>query len=242
MRITLRILFAAAVCLLATACRPEEDVETTDIVSFIPWTPPEQLEYQLLDREDGSELGRGTLSIESEGNSQYALSLDFSDEENYDNARVIVGVRTLKPQSVHRERMIDEERVQIDAEYDPIEDVVTITEIRDEEERPIPHRLKDNYYDNDSSLFIWRTIPFEEGYEAAYHTVVTGSGEQQLVRIEVVRKERLTVPAGTFDTWRIEVRAERARQIVWYADTPERPLIQYDNGRGGQLFQLVSPP
>ncbi len=27
--------------------------------------------------------------------------------------------------------------------------------------------------------------------------------------------------------------------VAWYADTPERPLVQYENGQG-QLFQLTA--
>lgn len=224
--------------LLAAACvEQQQPVETQDIVSSIPWTEDEEAEYVLLDRDDGGELGRGTLGIVREGDN-FELSQNFRNGDDLDESRVLVDATTLKPISGHRERVIDGDEQQIEAVYDPVEKVVTITEIEEEERRPIPHRLKDNYYDNDSSLFLWRTIPFSEGYEAAYRTVVTGSGEQLLVHLAVKGKEQVTVPAGTFDAWRLEVRAGGRTQIAWFADTPERPLVQYDNSLF--IFQLTS--
>jgi len=153
---------------------------------------------------------------------------------------VLVEPATLKPISGTRDRLVDDERKRLRSEYDATENVVTIIEIKDSGERPVPHRLKDNYYDNDSSLFLWRSLNFVVGFTANYHTIVTGSGEQPVLHLEVTRKERITVPAGTFDTWRLEIRGQDRNQVAWYADTPGRPLVQYDNSV--QLFRLTTVP
>ena len=225
--------------LLALACAPEEDVITQDIVSTIPWPNQERAEYVLLDREGEEELGRGVLTVTRQDD-RFELRLDFEgDETNIDKSTVLVDAETLKPTSIHRERVIDDDTETLDAEYDDIEGVVRITvKTGDDDERQVPVRLKENYYDNDSSLFLWRTIDFQEEYEAAYRTVVTGGGELQVVRLKVTGKESVTVPAGNFQAWRLEIRAADRKQIAWFADTPERLLVQYDNSR--QLFQLAS--
>jgi hypothetical protein len=226
--------------LSSAACLEDQLAETEDLVVTPPWDVPESLEYALLDRDNGEEVGRGSLDIKG-GVDTYDLSQNFSDDGDFDNSTITVHSDTLKPISGHRNRLVDDERKEIRSEYDTNENVVTITEIlEDGEERPVPHELKENYYDNDSSLFLWRSIAFSEGYQATYRTVVTGSGEQHVVQIEVVGKERITVPAGTFDTWRLEIRGSDRRQIAWYADTPLRPLVQYDNSV--QLFRLLSVP
>jgi hypothetical protein len=118
--------------------------------------------------------------------------------------------------------------------------VVTIVEVKDDGERPVPHRLKSDYYDNDSSLFLWRSLNFVVGFTANYHTIVTGSGEQPVLHLEITRKEQITVPAGTFNTWRLEIQGPDVKQVAWFADTPERPLVQYDNSIA--LFQLTTVP
>ena len=96
-------------------------------------------------------------------------------------------------------------------------------------------------YDNDTSLFLWRTLPFADGYEASYVTVITNRRSRQDVVLNVRGKETVTVPAGTFECWRLEISTENARQVAWYADTPSRPLVKYDNDRD-VIFELTSKP
>ncbi len=68
--------------------------------------------------------------------------------------------------------------------------------------------------------------------------MITGNRTQLTVTLAVKRKEQVTVPAGTFDTWRVEIHAGDVHQVAWIADTSQHPLVQYDNSR--QLFQLKS--
>ena len=212
--------------------------ETQDIVDSIPWLDEERAEYVLLDRDSGEEEGRGVLSV-TRKDGQFELSLSFKSGDASDESVVLVDATTAKPISIRRELIDPRQRVIITGEYDVDEGIINITETRnDEEPRTIPLRLDEHYYDNDSSLFLWRTIRFEEGYEVSYRTVLANQGSQQILTLRVIGKEEVTVPAGTFQAWRIEL--EEVDQVVWYADTPERFLVQYDNSV--QLLQLVELP
>ena len=237
-----KLLFGVALlltCAVFAGCLEAKLVPTQPPAVTAPWTAPESFQYVLLDRDNGDEVGRGTLEV-AEKSAGYELSQKFRDGEDHDNSSIVVSKSTLKPISGTRDRLVNGERKRLRSQYDATENVVTIIEIKDGGERPIPHRLKSDYYDNDSSLFLWRSLHFAEGLTETYHTVVTGSGEQPILRLEVIGKERVTVPAGTFDTWRLEIRSQDHKQIAWYADTATHPLIQYDNGV--QLFQLVNAP
>ena len=228
-----------AAFLLAVACVQGEGGPTQDIVASIPWGDQERAEYVIVDRGSREERARGSLSVIRQGN-EFELHLRFDDEHagTSDESVVLVDAETLKPSFVRRE-FIGEEASTVEGAYDPAEGIVIISEImEDGETRDVPLRLKENYYDNDSSLFLWRTIPFEKGYEASYHTVVTGGNTQRRVTLEVLGPEEITVPAGTFQTWRVEIRTAARSQIAWFADTPEHVLVQYDNSEG-QLFQLT---
>jgi len=234
--VAIALLFAAAI-VLGGCLQIGPPTKTQDFVVSPPWHAPETAHYALLDRDNGKEIGQGTLSV-TEASGQYELSLKFQDKADYDNSAVLVDKSTLKPDSVHRDRSVDGKKNEITAKYDSTQNVVTITEIKSSGNRDVPHRLLKNYYDNDSSLYLWRAVEPVIGFKMYYHTVVTGSGEQQLVHYEVKGKDTVEVPAGKFECWRIEIRANGVKQVVWYADTPERPLIQYDNSL--QLFQLTS--
>jgi hypothetical protein len=237
--LTCALLIGAA--LVLSGCLEDQIVDTQDLAVSPPWEAPESLSYVLLDRGDSEEIGRGSLEVaEVEGG--FELSQEFGNEEgDFDNSSVIVNATTLKPISGERNRLVDDEAVQLRWTYDTAENIVEIIEIEEDgDEREIPKKLERHYYDNDSLLFVWRSIPFAVGFEAKHYTVVTGSGEQHIVALEVVRKEPITVPAGTFDTWRVEIRGSDVNQVAWYADTPEHPLIQYDNSE--QFFQLLEAP
>ena len=221
--------------LLLTACVVDEPVATKDIVSTIPWQDGERTEYLLLDRDGDEERGRGVLTVTRQ-NGAFELGLRFSDENDSDEVVVLVDATTLKPISVRRE--ISRQATTVTGEYDSEEGIIRITIIdKDGDERPVPLRREENYYDNESSLFLWRTIPFEEGYEASYYSVLANRRSQELITVRVAGTEEVTVPAGTFQTWRVEIRFGGTKQVAWYADTPERTLVQYDNSR--QLMQLT---
>ena len=237
MRLALLAPTLVAGLLLAAACVGEEAVETEDIVSAIPWANEERAEYVLLDRDGAEERGRGVIGVTRRGD-QFELRLRFDHEAASDESVALVDAVTLKPISVRREFRDGDETTTISATYDPEEEVVHIVEASDGGERAVPRRLEEHYYDNESSLFLWRTIPFRLGYEAAYHTVLTNQATQPLVTLKVVAKQEVTVPAGTFQAWLVEISSEGRRQVAWYADTPAHPLVQYDNTL--QLFQLTA--
>ena len=90
-----------------------------------------------------------------------------------------------------------------------------------------------------SSLFIWRSILFAAGYDVKYTTVlVNQGGTAREVRLRVREKEEVTVPAGTFLAWRVDITADDVEQVAFFADTPEHQLLFYDNSL--QIFQLTS--
>lgn len=234
--IGLGLLVFAASCLDTQSACAQED---TDIVTSIPWADQESADYLLLDPNGGEVCGEGTLAIERIGD-QYELSLRFESEGNTDVTTVLVDAETLQPASVRRVRLIDGDSEIVEAEYDDVEKVIRIVELIGDDRREIPRRLdEERYFDNETSLFLWRTIRFEEGYETSYETVLANQGgSQRTVRLRVDSIEQITVPAGTFDAWRVEIVAGDVNQIAWFTQTPEHYLLQYHNSV--QIFQLNS--
>lgn len=100
--------------------------------------------------------------------------------------------------------------------------------------------VPEHSYDNDTSLFLWRTLPFEEGYTARYVTIITNRRNRQTVEVTVRGREPVQIQAGTFTAWRIEIRTSNANQVAWYADDAARTLLRYDNGIG-LVFELDAP-
>ena len=85
-------------------------------------------------------------------------------------------------------------------------------------------------YDNDSSLFIWRTIKFEKGYTASYNTIIADRRLKQGVTLFVRDQTQIDTRDGKTDAWLVDIKADANTQQAWFATTPDHKLLRYNNG------------
>jgi hypothetical protein len=223
-----------ALSLLASGCSNNgPDVPTSDVVASIPWPRSESLSYVLKD-EKGNTVGQGSLSIDASGGDTL-LSQSFKSSQSTDESAVRVDSRTLKPVSATRKIVAPNDAEEISVTYS--QEGALIRQGEKQSGLSVPEHA----YDNDSSLFLWRTLKFEPGFKTAYVTVITNRRDRHEVQVTVVGKENVSVPAGSFQAWRLEIETSNARQVAWYADTATRPLLRYDNDRG-LFFELERMP
>jgi hypothetical protein len=95
----------------------------------------------------------------------------------------------------------------------------------------IVKKTVDDPLDEGAFLYFIRTIPLEVGKTYDFHRYFIPN--RNPVRIHVLRKERVTVPAGTFNAIVIQpviktrgIFSENGRAEVWIADDPTRILLQ----------------
>ena len=230
----------AAVLLLISACGDDGDYASGNpqVISAIPWTASETAKYRIL--RDDDVVGSGVLQIEQQGGS-LTLSQNFSatEEKITDEVTAIADAKTLSPRSVSR--VIDGpegERV-CDARYAGAK--VSVEQRSEEDERTDELDLPPNAYDTWVDLFLWRTIDFRQDFHATYNGVLTCAlVKPDVIETSVAVKERETVevPAGTFETWRLEIRSGGDTTNAWYAVDKRHTLVRYDNGR--HVFELDS--
>jgi hypothetical protein len=87
-----------------------------------------------------------------------------------------------------------------------------------------------NAVDNDQLLMTLRALPFADGLTDTYTVIVAQSALKVDTTVSVVGQESVTVPAGTYDTWHVQISAAQAKQDVWYQVGSPHMLIEYDNG------------
>ena len=232
--------------LLLAACTlaDEEPLPTQDIVGSIPWKVGEETSYTILDNDD-KVLGTGALRIDQE-DGQLRLSQHYENPDFDDRSSVLVDPQTLKP--IEGERVITGEdgvlRIEVHYSSDVAEIERIATEEGKEEERRIDRLdVPEHAYDAGASLFLWRTIPMQVDYRAAYRsmaTAVLGKSQENRVTLRVLRQETVEVPAGTFEAWRVEIRAPGGvKQTAWYSADSARRLLKYDNGQNTFVLESV---
>jgi hypothetical protein len=102
--------------------------------------------------------------------------------------------------------------------------------------------------DDGSFLYFLRTVPLEVGKTYSFNRYF--KPDRNPVTITVVRRERITVPAGEFDAVVLQPKikakgifSEQSNAEVWIADNSTRMMLQLRTrlpAVGGVLFQLRS--
>ena len=231
---------------LAAACRPDAGGDGAGIeVVRVPFGCGESSRYAL--REiDGTPVAEadfdvlceaGALLLEQRFRSPGAGS-DGGGE--HDRSRVAVDPATLLPLESSRRASRAGEGAETgwSAAYTADPPAVVFREERGGERAERELRLRRDAYDNESALWLWRTLDLREGYDAQYVSVSAVTQSQITVRLTVAGQERVEVPAGTFDVWRLQVRSGRATRVAWVAVEAPHQLVQWDNG--SEIFRLLS--
>ncbi|PFG74446.1 DUF3108 domain-containing protein [Tepidiforma thermophila] len=229
---SLALPLALAGALLA-ACTASEDPPAERVFLGPPWTADERFVYDLL--ASGREP-YGTCVLETDVEFEPGvtrLSRLCSDEPgpHRDDGIATVEAQTLEP--------ISSTRVQTDAEKNRrISFTATYAypvvkfEANDngkvrQTERDLPRATEKNpdpaYYDDESMLWLVRGIDLQTGYEGTYRNVSAATGAVFDVRLRVEGEEEVTVPAGTFRTWKVRISTSTITQFAWVErDAPHR--------------------
>lgn len=238
---------AAALALLAAACSGgAADDGTMDVVGEVPFAVGERLTYELRDG-DGELIGSGTLSVEGGDGfidlvQAYEGIAEGDEPAGTDTGRVAVNPTTLKP--VRMERVIvgpaNDDRYEATYDLGAAKPVVAIRSVRDGDERDSELDVRPHSYENESSLWLWRTLDFADDYEAQYISVNVLQRSRQTASLTVDGRQSITVPAGTFDTWRLQIRNGRATRVAWINAEAPHEVVQWDNGSTVYLLTEIS--
>lgn len=239
--------FAPLLALLATtliACGSTSAPapKAAAVVAAVPFRDGERLTYAI--REDwGSGTARGVLTVRRDGD---RLRLEQRYEEasppagsqpNSDTSVVLVGAADLRPAEMTR--AIEARDASASHAYRAAyaADGKSV-EVTADGGKPKALPLGETFYDNESALWLWRTLPLAEDYRARYISIDAIAKTRQTVDLQVTGKQTVEVPAGTFEAWRLQVRSGRATRVAWINAQAPHEIVQWDNG--AQIFWLES--
>lgn len=94
--------------------------------------------------------------------------------------------------------------------------------------------------DNDVSLQMQRALPLTAGYATRYTDVIPTTGVAAPVKLTVTAAQTVTVAAGTFATWQVELNFGSGKHDAWYGQEAPYPLVKYRNRVSGAVFELQS--
>jgi hypothetical protein len=199
------------------------------VVAAVPWQDGEVSEYDVLDAS-GAVIGSASWTWQgvSEGwNLTYVLTLGARE----DGADVILG-----PDLAPIRSRLTYPGASHEATYG--QEHIAIVTTRDGDRATQELRRPATPIDNSQTLQTHRALPLAEGYVTQYTNVIPSTGSMATTQVHVVGVETLTTAAGTFATWRVELRTGQIRHDAWYAQDAPHLLIQYHNRRAGSQLRL----
>jgi dipeptidyl aminopeptidase/acylaminoacyl peptidase len=94
--------------------------------------------------------------------------------------------------------------------------------------RPITAELGGPLFgDGAGAQAVLASLPLAENYTVAFRNFDVQSGKVKVMQLTVTGSEKVTVPAGTFDTWRVEVKpadGEAGGTTIWIDKANRKPV------------------
>ena len=77
------------------------------------------------------------------------------------------------------------------------------------------------------SNYVFATLPLAEGYSTTFRNLDLQKQKVRLMQLKVAGSEKVTVPAGTFDAWKVEVTSGDGgsdKSTVWITKDSRQPV------------------
>lgn len=93
-------------------------------------------------------------------------------------------------------------------------------------------------YDNEEAIQLMRRLPLAAGYSTKMSLLVGLTGGNLIpIQLDVTGPESVTVPAGTFDCFKVEL---NIKQTFWFSSDAHHYLVKFE--AGGVIAALASVP
>jgi len=221
---TLLLIALVAMLVSAAACGPAGSQGLT--LGGAPWKDGERAVYDVVDR-NGARLGTSTFAFLRDGDA-WVLSAAAKVGQLDQTATVRIDAETLLPLSAEKAIQAPGTQATVSTAYTGAK--LTIRAVVNGQERAAALDVPAGALDNDQLLMTLRALAFAEGYEGRLVNIVAANALKVNTVVRVKGKEQVTVPAGTFETWRVELDFAQAKQYAWYRVEAPHDMVQYDNG------------
>ena len=230
--IILCVMALSAGCSSAAAptASPSGSTSTTSTTVQLtpPWKSAEHAEYNIVKDSDNAALGTSTIDVQPASDAttiEQRLQLGAVAQ----HFLVKVDPQTLKPLASDQELTGSPNDFSLTATY--ADNKLTVTAKTPQGEKNATIDVAPDSYDNNSLLTILRGLPFSAGNASSFTNVITANAAQVKSTATVAGQESVTVPAGTFDTYKVMLDFGGAQQqTMWYEVASPHRLIKYDNG------------
>lgn len=206
------------------------------IFAGAPWQDGEVSLYRIVD--DGDEFA-GTMRFDiSQADDGWTVRREIVARGDNEIVLVETTGDTLKPSAADLTRIgpAGTESVkttysgaQVDMELTTVQDVTTY------QRSQIPSDARDQR----TILMMLRALPLDTRYAVRFNSYLPVADLLDRVTLVVRAQEEVDVPAGRFDTWKVELDTGDSDTTAWIGVEAPYPLVKYEDSRSGAGYELM---
>ena len=224
--------------LLLTACgRP---APTPLLFNPAPWQSGEMHRFAVTN-VDGQPAGQLTFvideGVDDAGERLWVIERSTEALGDQESITVKVSEQGFRPQSSYLERSGAGGDESVDALYDSGQVDLTLNtkqNVMTVQRTQVPSDVRETV----TLPMIVRALPLAKDYATQLNAFLPVAGLLDRVTVSVVGEETITVPAGSYKTWVVELDTGNSQSKLWIAQTPPYPLIKFTDGRNKGTFEL----
>jgi hypothetical protein len=190
---------------------------------------------------DGKPAGNATFAVDSRASSEggWIFVRDITALGSQEIASMELRDDSYKPTQSTLVRLDNGDVEQVKATYNGGQanlELTTVDKIVTYQSISIPTDARDQR----SLPLIVRTLPLADGYSTRLNAFLPLTGNLDRVTVSVVNQARVTVPAGTYDTWEVLLEGQETYARLWIAVDPPHALVKFVDGRSKVTHELRS--
>jgi hypothetical protein len=227
------LLLVVGILIIGCGARPSPTQASSSLgLEAAPWADGSTAGYEWLD-SSGTQVGTSQFQFSLQGDTWIITDTDKIDQ--LDQTSVITAsATTLAPVGEYKTIHAPNTDVQLTTSYK--DGKLDIKANVNGQTRTATMSVPTNAIDNDQFLMTLRALPFAEGYKASYVVIVAQNALKANTTVVVQAQEQIEVPAGSFQTWHVELDSGQTQQFAWYQVDAPHLLVQYDNGTHRMLL------
>lgn len=206
-----------------------------------PWQSGEQHTLSIIDA-DGQPAGMLTYLLtegaDENGAPEWVLERAVDSLGLQEFITVKMSEAGFRPKSSYLERNSQDGQESVDAQYNSGQvdmELNTRRNVMTVQRVSVPSDARDMT----TLPMILRGLPLAPGYATQLNLFLPIAGQLERVTVRVTSEEEITVPAGTFKTWAVDVDSAGAVSKLWFAQAAPNQLIKYQDGRNKAVFELT---
>lgn len=201
------------------------------------WQNGERSVYQITNREE-QRAGNAIYTVaQGQGETAWIFTRQINDISATEQTTVSVKMPGYLP--VHSElmRTVPQGKQQATANYQRGQIDIALVNQQGAtvyERVNVPSDVRDER----TLLPLLRTLPLQQSYAAFINSFLPVTGQVERTALQVLKREQISVPAGTFDTWVVDAETNDRTTRVWIGSQPPHPVVKFIDGRSQGTFEL----